>query len=156
MKRKRSFLLLEVVIAITLIGLFTTASLYTLSRSLQAQRTWIQSYEYDRLLALQRIDLITMVLNNLERFNEKSEGVAFSSGPLTSKVHHLTYCLSQNQTHLIKCQMSGDQKRCLLKIIHVKSPGSQSMLLSKEVSRPYTYFLSSPRARDQDEVEGRR
>ncbi|MGR3911802.1 MAG: type II secretion system protein [Candidatus Rhabdochlamydia sp.] len=136
MKRKRPFLLLEVIIAMTLMGLFAGFSMHTLYQSLKVQKDILQEFELTRLLDLEKMHLIETYWKSLDDLADKKEGILVESSSLISKTDKSVYRLRKNHKHLLKCQKSQDGKRYLLKITEV-NPSS-----SKEHKQTYTYFLS--------------
>lgn len=69
--RRRPFLLLEVIIAIVLVGLFASVSLGALLRAVQRQSGMVQSLQKMRQIDLERMHLIEEYWNRLEELKER-------------------------------------------------------------------------------------
>lgn len=94
MKRKRSFLLTEVLIAILLVSICLIPLIRTPINTYLSEMEWLEEMERERLAELAFADIKEKLLKN-ELAWEKIPGPGFSSGPFT---------LPTTQTHIPGCK----------------------------------------------------
>jgi len=123
--KRKPFLLLEVMIAVVLIGTFSFVSLQGLYRMFNMQKTMVRALEYARLVDLERMDIVEKYWNQVEALAEQDKPIIVQT---TSKT-----------TFEVKCQSHPESKYYLLEINELRP---KEFCLKHEKRPAYKYFVS--------------
>lgn len=119
MPRKRPFFLLEIVIAISLVGLFSTYFLRSSFGYLYGERKALLELEFERQFDLKRMELLTQVWNTVAHLpskegdvEEKTEKFEITmAGKKYVKVKKYKVWCPKHQDHIYDLVIKEDQKK---------------------------------------------
>jgi len=120
MQRKKPFFLLEIVIAIFLVGLFSTYFLRSSIKCLHQERKALLDLEFERLYDLKRMELIVNNWHNVDQLpakgrDAKEEKVPFkvelAGKPYFRDKPFWVFCPKKHETAHILCIKEGKKKK---------------------------------------------
>ncbi len=135
-RRKSPFFLLEVMIAVILVGIFSYFSLQSAFKTLNIHRKFLRELEYSRLTDLKRMEVIEAYWNKARELFEAGQPVIVEKGPLEYKVGRSKAVLASQQKYVVQCNGCRQEKFYLLDI---KEKRAQP---PKEIT--YHFFVTSP------------
>jgi Tfp pilus assembly protein PilE len=123
--RRHPFLLLEVMIAVMLIGVFSYVSLQGLYRSFSVQRKMVRALEYNRKVDLERMAIV-------EKYWAQAYELALQKESISVKT-------KSNTTFKVTCRSHSEGKFNLLTVEEIRP---EEYRFSKDKNPTYSYFVS--------------